>query len=41
MHFGLTLDGSNINFLDTDLNFLDTDIFSKHVACLQDLLNTS
>ena len=31
MHFGLTLDSSDIDLLDTDLALLDTEIPSKHV----------
>ena len=31
MHFGLTLDLSGIDLLDTDLALLDTEIPSKHV----------
>ena len=30
MHFGLTLDSSDIDLLDTDLALLDTEIPSKH-----------
>ena len=31
MHFGLTLDSSDIDLLDTDLALLDTEILIKHV----------
>ena len=31
MHFGLTLDSSDIDLLDTDLALLDKEIHSKHV----------
>ena len=34
MHFGLTLDSSDIDLLDTDLALLDTEIPSKHVFFL-------
>ena len=46
MHFGSTLDLSNIDLwnidlLDTHLNLLDTDISSKHFVCLQDVFKVS
>ena len=49
MHFGFTIDSSDIylwdiNLLDTDLDLLDTDIPSKRLwrclACLQDIFKT-
>ena len=43
MHFGFTLDSSdidlwNIDLLDAHLDLLDTNISSKHFVCLQDVL---
>ena len=45
MHFGFTLDLSdidlwNIDFLYTHLDLLDIDIPSKYFVCLQDILKT-
>ena len=46
MHFGFTLDSSdidllNIDLLDVHLDLLDTDIPSKYFVYLQDVLKTS
>ena len=46
MHFGFTLELSDIDFwnidlLDTHLDLLDTDIPSKHFVCFQDILKAS
>ena len=49
MHFGFTLDLSDVDLLNIDLldqryahsDLLDTDISSKHFACLQDVVQTS
>ena len=46
MHFGFTLDSSdidllNIDLLDVHLDLLDTDIPSKYFVCLQDVFKTS
>ena len=46
MHFGFTLDSSDIDLwdidlLETDLDLLNTDIPSKHFVSLQDALTTS
>ena len=43
MHFGFTLDSSDIDLWDADLleTDLDTDIHRKHFVCLQDVLKTS
>ena len=46
MHFGFTLDSSdiylwNIELLDAHIDLLDTDNSSKHLVCLQDVLQTS
>ena len=38
MHFGFTLDSSDIDLLDAHLDFLHTDIPSKHFVCLEDIL---
>ena len=46
MHFGFTLDSSdidlwNIDLLDAHLDLLDTDIPSKYFACLHNVFKTS
>ena len=46
MHFGFSLDWSDIelwdiDLLDTDLDFVDTEIVSKHFVCLQDVVERS
>ena len=38
MHFGFTLDSSDIDLLDAHLDLLHKDIPSKHFACLEDNL---
>ena len=38
MHFGFTLDSSDIDLLDAHLDLLYTDIPSKHFVCLEDIL---
>ena len=40
MHFGLSLELSNIDLLDTHLDLLDKDIPSKCFACLHNVLKT-
>ena len=41
MRFGLALELSNVDLLDTHLDLLDTDIPSKYFACLQNVFKTS
>ena len=40
MRFGLALELSNVDLLDTHLDLLDTDIPSKYFACLHNVFKT-